>query len=169
MKVTTYEGHKVPEGATHVSVDGQYTFIMNSDGIEWYWTFYNTSGNWQSSRKDEFTTDAIELPEQPTKADGWVPVGRCIHLYNDGADALGKEDVTIIGKDKKGNYVFQNDGDCYFSDTAKYFMKAKTADEVMRDMFIDRCFDTSVMGRTVDSEKLFGGLFDAGFTAPEGK
>ena len=81
------------------------------------------------------------------------------------------EDVTIIGTDKLGNYVFQNDkSECYYSDPAEYFIKPKTAEEKKREAFnlavIDACMP--IHKDDFNINEIAGALRHAGFTAPEG-
>ena len=69
----------------------------------------------------------------PSKAE-WMPVGRCTHIYGGGVATREEEEVTIIGIDNIGNYVFQNDkSTCYYSDPASEFRPLKTAEEKKRE------------------------------------
>ena len=71
MKVTEYEGAKVPEGATHLSTSVPVGYFCKFIGKDAYFFF---GQEWKKSNaygvyiKDNLT----ELPEQPTKADDVV-------------------------------------------------------------------------------------------------
>tara|TARA_R110000824_G_scaffold230696_1_gene418366 strand:- start:1435 stop:1899 length:465 start_codon:yes stop_codon:yes gene_type:complete len=76
MKVETYKGHKVPEGATHFQMEYQDMYDGFYKKIYDAWFFFNPSNTdgWviESSADDSLHGCSIELPEQPTKADDVV-------------------------------------------------------------------------------------------------
>ena len=49
------------------------------------------------------------------------------------------------------------------------FRPLKTAEEVMREMFILDCFNATPLGKTDSYTEMFGSMFDLGFTAPKGE
>ena len=49
------------------------------------------------------------------------------------------------------------------------FLPLKTAEEVMREMFILDCFNATPLGKTDSYTEMFGNMFDLGFTAPKGE
>ena len=49
------------------------------------------------------------------------------------------------------------------------FRPLKTAEEVMREMFILDCFNATPLGKTDSYTEMFGNMFDLGFTAPKGE
>lgn len=169
--VKEYKGYDVPEGATHYAKNAMFLFYKIISGSPYFYDRF--IGEWRISSGDCFDS-AIELPEEP-KADEWVPSGRCIHVYTNsnvnGVAKVEEEEVNIIGIDKLGNYVFQNDKSaCYYSDPASEFRPLKTKEEKKREVFIE---NAKRVARTTDDvlthDRLFGLLFDSGaeFTAPK--
>ena len=114
----------------------------------------------------------IEMrPKQQEDNAEWVPAGRCVHIYGGGVATRQEEDVTIVGIDKDGNYVFQNDkSTCYYSDPAIEFRPLKTDEQKKREAFylavVDACMPIHSDDFNID--EIAGALRHAGFTAPEG-
>jgi hypothetical protein len=84
---------------------------------------------------------------------------------------MEEEEVTIVGIDKEGFYVYQNDkSTCYYSDPASEFRPLRTEAEKNREAFIDGV----MRGVSIDAKytdvihNIADQLFEAGFTAPEG-
>tara|TARA_R110000824_G_scaffold205804_1_gene390723 strand:- start:731 stop:1216 length:486 start_codon:yes stop_codon:yes gene_type:complete len=73
MKVTEYEGHKVPEGATKFRAF--HSYLGHPDRHEFYkvvkgrvWYFDYDTKLWTKATSTANYDGAIELPEQPTKS-----------------------------------------------------------------------------------------------------
>ena len=170
MKVTEFEGHKVPNGATK----------YQPDSGRFQESFWDDSGNvWVIGIAEMWARvasvipqDLIELPDQQEDNAEWVPAGRCVHIYGGGVATRQEEDVTIVGIDKDGNYVFQNDkSTCYYSDPAIEFRPLKTDEQKKREAFylavVDACMPIHSDDFNID--EIAGALRHAGFTAPEGE
>lgn len=164
MKVTTYEGHKVPEGATHYRVAKNrvvYFYRYLSDRLEL--RIFNNDRWWATDTTLGGDNSPTELPEQEAE---WVPSGRCTHKYGGGVATM-EEEVTIVGIDKEGFYVYQNDkSTCYYSDQASEFRPLRTEAEKKREAFMNKAFKTYYEGEVCD--RMASAMYEAGFTAPKG-
>ena len=88
MKVTTYEGHDVPEGATHYHKgnSGDITFYkMRKGEVEAYKEF---QFEWVFCPNGEHFTDSICLPEQPDLDIKWedAPTDTAVWIQDDNAE-----------------------------------------------------------------------------------
>ena len=155
------------------------------DAPEWAdrYVFSAFSGNYffgdgvhvlNAGHKVVLVHDDIELVEmRPIATDKeWLPTinNRCIHIYGGGLPSRQEEEVFIVGIDKLGNYVFQNDSsECYYSDPSSEFRPLKTAEELERDAFIEAA--VTVMNNSIDDSQAgwVMALHKAGFTAPKGE
>ena len=179
MKVTEYEGHKVPEGATHYSrgLPLELFYRFNSHNEAFYF-----NRKWiRSNACAVFIKDnLVELPEQPAKADEWVPVV--------GEECLGRKFIDETYEECKVVYI---DGDGVLAlfnshhtkglpPKAPYWCEStkplKTAEEKKREAFnssvlkelykIEEILDI-VGDRKLKENSIAKVLFDAGFTAPK--
>ncbi len=104
----------------------------------------------------------------------WQPAAGeyCVHVRHRFTNEESKENVFIIGIDKLGNYVFQNeDSMCYYSDPVSEFEPAKTQHELDREAFVHAAMKSHIStGLEVSDESLktlFEEMFDNNFKAPE--
>lgn len=177
MKVTEYEGHKVPEGATK----------YQSDSGRFHESFWDNNGNvWVIGIAEEWLRaesvipqGLIELPEQPTKADEWDGKGlppENIQCLFEAASRIGNERkvcitgvmFTSVDGEKR---LCEVDGQ-WFDGFEGQFYPLKTAEEKKREAFIEKgllAAKESVIGWGADEATAFlDDLLIAGFTAPKG-
>jgi hypothetical protein len=171
MKVTEFEGHKVPEGATK----------YQPDSGRFHESFWDDNGNvWVIGIAERWVRvgslipqDLIELPAQQEDNAEWVPTGRCVHIYGGGMATRQEKEVTIVGIDKDGFYVFQNDKSTrYYSDPASEFRPLKTDEQKAKEAFkaaVCKAIHESDSTYNDRLSKITEVLFYAGFTAPEGE
>ena len=141
-----------PEGATHWVRGDFHRYTGNKrksgcilNGNHWE--------DWKLSLEYFEMTGAAIIP-RPTKA--FVPeVGKwCEHMH-----ALGYEKSFIIGRNKKGEYVFQNDkSDCYYTDTKECFRPIKSE----RDLVIEEALVVLNKNPTAMPNELLGMLYEEG-------
>ena len=178
MKVTEYEGAKVPEGATHLSTSVPVGYFCKFIGKDAYFFF---GQEWKKSNaygvyiKDNLT----ELPEQPTKADEWDGKGdmtgkrlRFSGVYEE------KWHPCIVKFSSKNSDVIVVREDGHESDTALFlpqrFMPLKTAEEKKREALELKLIELQPALMPNDCQKYFDiyieDLIDAGceFTALKG-
>ena len=170
MKVTEYEGHKVPEGATHYTSESRFqrAGFYKHNKIRPFFYSVNLFKEWVESINKEIPSFAIKLPEQQEDNAEWVPAGRCVHIYGGGVATRQEEDVNIVGIDKEGFYVFQNDkSTCYYSGPASEFRPLKTDEQKAKEAFDLKAF--KVYKSCMSCNEFSTALFKAGFTAPEGE
>jgi hypothetical protein len=161
--VKVFNGHEVPEGATHYDIKFRlpYYSIISGQETKFYrddlskWLISQNGNDWHNEK-------LTELPEAK-----WKPVvgENCRHIYSINSEA---EKVFIVGIDKKGNYVFQNnDSDCYYSDPIHFFIPLKTAKELEREAFTRKAL--KLRAAFDNDESYVDALFDKGarFTAPK--
>lgn len=179
MKVKEYEGHKVPEGATHYQASYQDLYAGFYKKVFDSWFFFNCSNTdgWVlvSSADDNLHGCSIELPEQPmpSKAE-WVPVvGKECEVMHYGellsckyiGKGIGEEYVYQIASGSKRGVLDRLIG-------ISGFRKPKTAEEKKREAFKAAVSDAIYKSQSTyydRLEKISCVLFDAGFTAPEGE
>lgn len=190
-KVTMYEGHEVPDGATYYTEESacQRAGFYKWAGGQLMFKSIAFHRTWVKSINSEIPSCAIELPEEPmpSKAE-WMPeVGDEIQICFDNVDRelLGDNEVGINGNlvtfigslvNGAGQTIFifddaHNFSDCYPSEC---FVKPKTAEEKKRDAFIESFMSAlsketnrEFWGKNYDG--IISDLIKAGFTAPEGE
>ena len=102
----------------------------------------------------------------------WLPSGRCNHMYDDDRSMETLEEVSVVGIDKDGFYVYQTDrSTCYYSDPASEFRPLKTAEELKEEAFKAAVSDAIYKSTSTHYdrlEKISSVLFKAGFEPPSG-
>ena len=100
----------------------------------------------------------------------WLPtVGeecQCL-LIDDELDESVFVDVKLLYQFDNGEYAVMRLDTCALEYSSE-FRPLKTAEEVMREMFIEACYLKSRAVENVTTKGIFDDLFDAGFTAPKG-
>jgi hypothetical protein len=173
MKVTEYEGHKVPEGATYYNAANMFSpeAFYNHDA-----TARNKvdSANGWMPHSGGLPTTAIELPEQQEDNAEWVPVvgELCEITYLDES-----VNCLYLGVDVMGNYAYQvSSGEFRGSFSTEgerhYFRPLKTDEQKAKEAFkAAACKAIHESDSTYNDRlsKITEVLFYAGFTAPEGE
>ena len=164
MKVKTYEGAIVPEGATHLSTSVPEGYFYKFTGKDAYF-FLNQE--WKRSNacgvyiKDNLT----ELPEQEAE---WVPsVGEECEVNIGATDLFEVAAIKYISK----QIVISSVGGHEFSSQASItkFRPLRTEAEKKREAFIEKAF----RGINIDAKhsgilnEILDKLFDAVFTTPK--
>ena len=172
MKVTEYEGHKVPEGATHYASEStiQRAGFYKHNKIRPFFYSVNRFG-WVKSINKEIPSFAIELPEQQEDNAEWVPVVGEECEFTDDMNVfevciprfLGDK-TCIIDLPELGDF------ESYFPIKALKFRPLKTDEQKKREAFINKALEEveTKAGIIAPSKAILEILFDAGFTAPEG-
>ena len=144
---------------------------INDDG----WYYECGSGSYVSNRNSDMFS-VHSRPEQPTKADEWVPVvgEECEVKYFHESECKW-EKCFVIGSTKDNKCLVinvYNDDSLHFAfkqSGSLEFRPLKTAEEKKRESFM--CLAnkaTNADGKDHTIVDLFNDLFAAGFTAPEG-
>ncbi len=78
--------------------------------------------------------------------------------------------AMYVGVDSIGSHVFDVEKrNLWRIDSINILVRPlKTAAEKERDAFIECSYQATTIPKTEDSTEVFGRMFDAGFTAPEG-
>ncbi|MEH6451232.1 MAG: hypothetical protein V7765_21385 [Oleispira sp.] len=135
--------------------------ISEDDGV------YTSLGNFCRTEMSEYKHSVHRRQEQQEDNAKWVPAGRCVHIYGGGMATRQEEEVNIVGIDKDGFYVFQNDrSTCYYSDPASEFRPLKTDEQKAKEAFDLKAL--KVYKSCMSCDEFATALFKAGFTAPEG-
>lgn len=175
--VKEYKGHKVPEGATHVSA------FPTPQPIEFYrviggtYKFFNTgtvNPAWCKSVFNEANKWSIELPEVPQEWDGegLPPVGcRCSATWLELPDGGCNDfcEVAIKGYFDGEVWLSKVNGVGY-SEVLKVkdceFRPIKTQQEKDREAFVGSV--KQLLPKSDDDDLILAGkLFELGFTAPK--
>ena len=179
--VKVYEGHAVPEGATHFGGKHDRTredLFYRSNGREVF-----IFGGWRGTFSNR--GDLIELPEAPQEWDGegLPPVGvECIVNITEGVCGLSDQELKLNGekvsvisnvKNKRGFdvTVFEISEGGVFCFSSKLFRPLKTQQEKDREAFVAE-LDLIAREARVDMNvasrlHFYNLLFEAGFTAPK--
>ena len=171
MKVTEYEGHKVPEGATHYASESRFqrAGFYKHNKIRPFFYSVNLFKEWVESISKEIPSFAIEIPDQQEDNAEWVPAVGCGAEVWHGNEWVG---CVYFGTGLYDDNIYQIlegefKGELNGDKNIKHFRPLKNDEQKAEEAFYLKAF--KVYKSCMSCNEFATALFKAGFTAPEGE